>query len=407
MMRIFRLLAQVLRSRKGNVAVIFALTMPVVIGSAALSVETSYWYYKQHQLQAAADNAAYAGSLENRNGSSSDVIAAAALNVASQNTFDPSLGTITVGTPTTGAYANNPAATQVTLTQQGTRFFTQLFSNAPVIIKANATAMYVNAQDACILALDPSAAQAAYFSGSSALTLNGCVVMSDSNAANGVYVWGAASLTAQCVVSAGGVQQKGGITDTGCATPMTDVQPAHDPYAGLAWPTALANSTCQTTPSSGTIPPGHYCSLDIKNNLTLQTGGQYVFDSITGHGSGSLTGSGVTIFTGSGGIDINGNTTLNLSAPTTGPYAGILFFGDRSASGVTNTFNGTASSVMTGALYFASQSVNYNGNFSGANGCTYVVADTVWFSGNTSMSENCTNYGMAPIPVMASVKLVS
>ena len=45
----------------------------------------------------------------------------------------------------------------------------------------------------------------------------------------------------------------------------------------------------------------------------------------------------------------NSAVTLNLSAPTSGTYSGILFFGNRNVSGVTNTFNGTASSVMTGA----------------------------------------------------------
>ena len=405
MTSMFSCLKRMLTSRLGNVSLIFALASPLVIGSAALSVETSYWYYKQHQLQAAADNAAYAGSLENRDGSTSTVINTAALNVASQNGFNPNLGTITVGTPTTGNYANNPAAVQVVLTQQAPRFFTQMFSSSPVIITTNATAVFQNASNACILALDPAAQQAAYFSGSSSLTLNGCVVMSDSDAANGVYVWGAASLTASCVVSAGGVQQKGGIDDTGCAAPMTDVPPAPDPFKNI--PEPATNGPCLTA-SGSTIYPGHYCSgLDLKNVATLEPGTYVVDGGISAHGNGTVTGNGVTFFlTDSSGVSINGNTTLNLSAPTSGTYSGILFFGSREVSGVTNTFNGTASSVMTGATYFPTQNVTYLGNFSGANGCTQIVADTVSFSGNTNFSVNCSAYGMSPIPVLASVKLV-
>ncbi|TIU61412.1 MAG: hypothetical protein E5W15_32155, partial [Mesorhizobium sp.] len=44
----------------GNVATIFALTLPVVVGGAGLGVETSYWYYSSLKLQSTADAAAYA-----------------------------------------------------------------------------------------------------------------------------------------------------------------------------------------------------------------------------------------------------------------------------------------------------------------------------------------------------------
>ncbi|TIY10354.1 MAG: hypothetical protein E5V16_12455, partial [Mesorhizobium sp.] len=44
----------------GNVAIIFALSLPIVVGGAGLGVETSYWYYSSLKLQAVADAAAYA-----------------------------------------------------------------------------------------------------------------------------------------------------------------------------------------------------------------------------------------------------------------------------------------------------------------------------------------------------------
>ncbi len=81
---------------------------------------------------------------------------------------------------------------------------------------------------------------------------------------------------------------------------------------------------------------------------------------------------------------------MNGNVPLVGPdsadvgnlsgHAGAL--GDRSGS--SNTFNGTASSKLTGTIYFASWIVNYLGNFSGVNGCTQVVAATVRWSGNTT-----------------------
>jgi hypothetical protein len=121
----------------------------------------------------------------------------------------------------------------------------------------------------------------------------------------------------------------------------------------------------------------------------------------------NVTGSGVTIYmAGSSTVSMNGNATVNLSAPTSGTYAGMLFFGDRSGSNVSETLNGTASSAMTGAIYFPKQNVNYIGNFAGANGCTQVVADTVTWNGHTHLAANCNGYGMRTLQAYEAVRFV-
>jgi hypothetical protein len=119
----------------------------------------------------------------------------------------------------------------------------------------------------------------------------------------------------------------------------------------------------------------------------------------------NISGSGVTIYIKAGSAVHNNNTaTLNLSAPTSGTYSGMLFFGDR--SGTENiAFNGVAASKLTGAIYFANQDINYLGNFSGNGGCTQVVGNTVQWSGNTTINQDCTAYGMKTIPAMQVVKL--
>ncbi|RVB58875.1 hypothetical protein EN906_32655, partial [Mesorhizobium sp. M7A.F.Ca.CA.004.06.1.1] len=70
------------RSTGANVATIFALTLPVVVGAAGFGVETSYWYYNSLRLQATADAAAYAGALEQISGSDKPTIVAAATQSA-------------------------------------------------------------------------------------------------------------------------------------------------------------------------------------------------------------------------------------------------------------------------------------------------------------------------------------
>jgi hypothetical protein len=104
-------------------------------------------------------------------------------------------------------------------------------------------------------------------------------------------------------------------------------------------------------------------------------------------------------------ININGSAIMNLTAPTTGVYAGMLFYAH---SGMTNdvTFNGDSSSLLTGALYFPSAEVTYSGNFSGLGGCTQVVAAAVHWTGSSSIAQDCTTYGMIKIPAFELIRLV-
>jgi hypothetical protein len=86
---------------------------------------------------------------------------------------------------------------------------------------------------------------------------------------------------------------------------------------------------------------------------------------------------------------MNGNTTANLSAPTSGPLAGILFFQDRSIPGTApaSTITGNSTSTFDGAVYFPTTSLTFNGN-SSTNGYSIVVANQLTVSGNASIGDN-------------------
>ena len=102
---------------------------------------------------------------------------------------------------------------------------------------------------------------------------------------------------------------------------------------------------------------------------------------------------------------MNGNATVTLSAQTSGTYSGVLFYGDRTGTSASSTFNGTATSLLTGAIYFPKQQVSYLGNFSGTGGCTQVVANTIQWSGSTTIKQNCSSLGMKDIPAAQSVAI--
>jgi hypothetical protein len=131
------------------------------------------------------------------------------------------------------------------------------------------------------------------------------------------------------------------------------------------------------------------------------SGTYWVDGGISANANAVVSGTGVTLIV-SGGISLNGSADFNISAPTTGPLAGMLLIGPKGATSSV-TINGDASSSMTGNIYFPSASVGYLGNFTGTNGCTHIVADTVQWTGNTTVGINCSAFGMGPIPVGAVV----
>ncbi|ACP22269.1 hypothetical protein NGR_b08130 (plasmid) [Sinorhizobium fredii NGR234] len=65
-----------------------------------------------------------------------------------------------------------------------------------------------------------------------------------------------------------------------------------------------------------------------------------------------LSGEGVTLFfTNGAATKLLGNGDIDLTAATSGPYAGLLFFGSRHDTGVTHQVTGNSESRLEGNLY--------------------------------------------------------
>jgi Flp pilus assembly protein TadG len=399
--------------RKGNVALLFAVLAPVAVGGAGLATEVGVWYHRRLQLQAAADSAAYAGAVELRAGGNLTTVTAEALSAAEASGYDNSQGTLTVNNPPQSGTHETNQAVEVLISENVPRFFSALFINTPLVEHTRSVTTFQTASNACVLALDTSASGAVSFAGSSSVSLTGCSVMANSLSSSAVSSQGAASLSADCIIAVGGVSLTSGATETVCSSPITQAPPVADPFADVPTP-SVPSGGCAST-SGSILYPGTYCSgLSLKGNVTLSPvdkngnpGVYYMEGELKINANANVTGNGVTIYmSGTSDVSMNGNATVNISAPTTGTYSGILFFGDRSTSGVSETVNGTADSTMTGAIYFATQNVSYIGNFSGANGCTQVVADTISWSGHSHLAANCTGYGMKTLQAYEAVRFV-
>jgi Flp pilus assembly protein TadG len=397
-----------LSSPKGNVALLFALLTPMLIGGAGLATEVGVWYHRRLELQSAADAAAYAAAVELRAGGNQTAFTQEALTAAQASGFDPSLGSITVNNPPQSGTHQTNQAIEVRISEKVPRFFSAIFINTPLVENTRSVTQFQTASNACVLALDNAASGAALFSGSSNVTLTGCSVMANSVSPTAIQSQGAQILTTDCIISVGGVSLTGGVTETVCSQPITQAPPVADPFGNVPSPTP--SGTCAST-SGGSLSPGTYCGgLTLQGSVVLQPGVYYMQGDLKVNANANVVGNGVTIYmSGSNAVTMNGNATVNLSAPTSGTYSGMLMMGDRTCTTCSSTseqLNGTAASLMTGAIYFPKQNVNYIGNFAGSNGCTQIVADTVTWNGHTHLAANCTGYGMRTLQAYEAVRFV-
>jgi len=391
-------LRKLAREDAGNVLAITAASLPLLIGAAGLAVDTAQWSYWKRQLQREADSAALAGAFAIAQGK--DAVAAATSDLNRNNTITLSGAADISSAPNAGAYAGNSQAVRVVITTTQRLPFSGYFMSSPPSFTAHATAAVVTNGTYCAKALTSGTSAGITMQGSASLNF-GCGLSTNSRAANAVVAGGSSSITATPIAAVGGLSASSNYTGTTQLLPYS--LPQSDPYATLAnpSPSGCQNQVTVAPNSSQALSPGCYKGINIKGTATLSAGTYYIDGSSFSVGSqASLSGTDVTIVLTSSTagsnpssiatLDMNGGATVQLTASSSGTYAGILFYQDRRAldSG-SNTINGNAGSKFQGAFYFPSQELDFSGTSGMTTDCLQLVALRLTFIGNTSVSNNC------------------
>jgi hypothetical protein len=415
----------------GSTAVIAAILFPVVVGGLGLGAETGYWYLTQRKLQHVADVSAHAAGTRLRADDTEQQIIAAARRVASQSGYS---GTPDLAVDPHYTSDAHPGAmlVEVIATDTQPRLFSAVvagfFSSDPqltITMSARAVAEVDDskASKACVLALSSTATRAITVTGASTLTLEGCDLASNSNDGNALYV--TSSATSGCAFSVGGAYTPG-LQLTQCDEAKENAPLVRDPYAHVTEPAFSAipcekDSRVGKPNSATTLTPVHahgsgvnamrFCGdLDVKGTITFEPGLYIVQGTLkmtSSNEASQMTGAGVTFYFPDGGeIRLTG-TSLDLAAPATGPFAGLLVFGSRSATTRTHLISGNNDSTLTGAVYAPASAITMSGN-AGAigGGCTQVVGDTVTFTGSSTLQTNCDHAGTIEITTNEMVSLV-
>lgn len=397
------ILPALLSDRRGNVLVLAALAMPLMIGAAGLAMDTVDLTLKQRQLQRQADSAALAGALARAQGASAS--SAANSSISRDMLVALTKAPVVENAPTTGAYAGNTGAVRVVLESTQHQVFSSLFRDKPATLKVEATAASMTNGNYCVVSLEKTTAVGITMQGNATINM-GCGLATNSKGTPAVNTGGSSVVKVSHVAAVGSLKSAVNYQGSTVLLPYTMAQ--KDPYSAL--PTPVLPNPCSNKltvqPNSTvsiTAPGGKACykGMDIKGTLNMGPGIYYIDGGTVSFGSQAVVnGTGVTFILTSNTaasqpssiatLDMNGGAKVNLTATTSGTYAGVLFYQDRRAlAGTTNTVNGNALSKFQGGFYFASQDLSFSGDSGMTTECIQLVSRRVTFIGNTNIVNQC------------------
>lgn len=399
-------------NQSGQAAIMFSLASVPFFVSAGIAVDYVNWRNHETRLQSIADSAALAGAMAYAFEGNSKKDANQAQNRATTavNGYIDAHHANLNQAPVL-VFETDPQAIEVNLSETGLRTLTALMPGADANIRVTAKAVISAVTTSpCIIGLDETATPAVRFSGSGQMTAENCAVWSNSTQSVALEGSGSGSATASMFCAAGGVL--GGST-TFSSPPQSNCPPVEDPLVNLDMPTiGLCKETNLHISGSGTIPiePGVYCGgIKLTSQATLQLApGEYIMTdgALDMVGGSSLEGTGVTIFlTGAGsGLKLGGASSINISAPTSGTYAGVAFYSDRTSATQTSALSGSNSLDIEGTIYLPNHDLSYSGSNSAtlpAN-FTVLIANTVEFTGSSEVSIR-SNFDASDVPVPTTV----
>lgn len=263
--------------------------------------------------------------------------------------------------------------------------------------------------DFCVLALNENLQRAISIGGNTRVEFADCDLVSNSAAEPAIHVGGSGEVKAKCLRAVGTIEASGFRAELACDGVKEGDSPQADPFAGLERPEpgepydmagcgqpagqGGGSGSCEAGYELGgvlTLKPGTYAGLDVKGRIDLEPGNYIMTGQLHINANADLRGSGVTFFLASGAqVNINGNATVDLSAPETGPYAGMAIVTMEDFAGALK-LNGTADARLSGLIYAPNAAaVEYMGNGEIVGRCISIVAQSVVFTGNSNIVSTC------------------
>ena len=384
--------------RRGSAAALVAISLPVLMGVAALALDAGVLFIQKRQAQTMAEAISTAAAYQLYfNSSNTRGATAAATALASTYGVSP---TVSIP-PVSGPFANKAGYVQVSITTSSPRVFSAIWGAGSMSAQASAVAGFgtIPYSTAAILVLNPTGT-AVTLSGSAAVTVKNGSIIVDSKSNAAIVSSGTApgpSITAPVLDLSGKISFSGANPNNALVTNSGQPNTA-DPLLGISAPstsgmTVQSNSTISLSgAATRTLNPGVYnggFTLTGSSSVTLNPGAYYINGGgISVSGPSSISGNGVFIYnTGGGAINLSGTGNVSLSPMSSGTYAGITVFQDRTST-TGATLSGSGNMNNTGTFYFPDSTLTLSGS-SGVNTVgAQIIAKNLTFSGLAGIQVN-------------------
>lgn len=382
------------KTEKGQALILIVLAIVGLIGMTALAVDGGLAYSERRRAQNAADSSALDAALAKVRGGNlytEGLARAASNNYVDTNpgagSSSPNLDVEIYNPPISGTYAGNSQYVQVIITATTRTYFgpvvgiNQTTNRVEAVARALPSIIQPMFPGNAIVSLSEHDCQAVKYQGNANTTVTGGGVYVNSDCASSAFFNHSASaqLTAPCLQAVGGITYKPGAINI----PTSCIATGASPLPPIIYP----NPTCSGTATkigSNTLKPGNYSGTFPPSGVTqLQPGIYCVNGNFRMNAHDSLSGSDVVIVIQTGDVRWNGGATINLSAPTSGPFAGLLLFLPESNNNEV-VINGNSSSIFTGSILAPSADISIKGTGNASGLKSQVIGYTVDLSGDSA-----------------------
>ena len=437
--------------QSGQVLIGVAFAMVVLAGFAGLVIDMGSLRHQKRLQQSAADSAAIAGATNLTYGGSAWTIAGQ--NAAAQNGYTDGGGGLSAceGTPAVGTtcvlvqhpadvtfngatipggshLANNDYVEAIVVKVQPT-YFMKVFGVDSRTVIARAVATNTGGGPAggggCIYTLGtPSAqlnVQGAGVGGTGNVKLNApsCGIVDNGNfVANGSVEMLAGSIGVGGQYSPPSQQQPctpGVLVQGVCPTPVTGMPYSGDPFATkYPIPSAPGSGTVAASTTGGstvTYSPGSYTDITVNSTdkAIFSPGLYYITGTFKINAGAYVCAGGIANFAASpfctedtvnGGVtfylagassslQINGTSHVEMFAPNSGTYQGLLFYQDPVNTNLA-TINGTNDSFFQGVVYMPNADLEFAGTagFNGGAKYTLITTEQLLIKGGPEVNLN-------------------
>jgi Flp pilus assembly protein TadG len=327
--RAVRELRRLHRAEAGSVAQLFAIVFPVLVGLAGLGIDSAGFYDQQTRMQTAADSSALAIAKEMH----LFVDDPSALEEFGNSRVEAVLGTVGLADHlhTTDVQVDtNEGRVTVEISMTAKTFLpVDVWGENPVVV--NAVASTYGAEDLCVLGLNKSAGETVKADEAALITAPDCAVQSNSIDPEGLTAGPLSSIVSSLTCTSGGYA---GPPTSFNPTPETDCPVLEDPLADRVPPQPGGCDYLDFVADMGVImiEPGHYCGgLKISNNAdVIAAPGVYIISGgvFEVANNAKFHGEHVSFYFADDDATLRfkDRADVELSAPTEGLMAGILFY---------------------------------------------------------------------------------